>query len=293
MLLLFATKALFWFGIVWFGLYVLAIRWIMPMAMFPLANIPLWIKKLFMSHLIYDKTNNNDLPKGWEEINYKVQDGNQVAYYKQGTDKDETLWVYFHGNACYGRNMTYLFENVKRHVLIFEYPGYGPCTGSCTKAELTASLKTLVNLPRFRGRQLRFIGYSIGGAVAAYLANQISNVRQLMLVSTLSSTEDIIRDTFTMYSTPIYLPFLNELIPYNSSFNTTREIQNFIINYSHTDHAASIKGPVVVYHGTDDTILPITLTRPWAKNLDVSYHELYDHNHHSTMRLDLVREMMQ
>jgi uncharacterized protein len=96
--------------------------------------------------------------------------------------------VVFHGNAGHAGNRQYYAEALNRlglRVILAEYPGYGPRSGTPGEATLVDDASRTISLAAARyGRPLLVIGESLGAAVAASAsARQAEHVTGLLLIT--------------------------------------------------------------------------------------------------------------
>ncbi|MEQ8316015.1 MAG: alpha/beta hydrolase [Phycisphaerales bacterium] len=147
------------------------------------------------------------------------------------------LVLLFHGN---GENVAGMLPIGKRYqsqglaVGLVEYPGYGGTSGKPTQASVTraavAGYDALVARPGVDGDRVVVHGFSLGGAVAAQLAER-REVDGLVLESTFSSMVAMFRSL----RVPGFLC--------RDPFRTDKVL-------------AQYEGPVLLIHGRADTIVP-------------------------------------
>lgn len=173
-------------------------------------------------------------PAGVEAIE---TDAGLVWFLPARADGAAPLVLIFHGN---GENIASTLTTGKAYqsrgiaVGLVEYPGYGGTTGRPTQASVTraavAGYDALVARPEVDGDRVLAHGFSLGGAVAAQLAER-RELSGLILESTFSSMTAMYRSM----RVPGFLcrdPFRTDIV------------------------LADFGGPVLLVHGRNDTIVP-------------------------------------
>jgi fermentation-respiration switch protein FrsA (DUF1100 family) len=189
-----------------------------------------------------------DLAKIGAEVVRLVTDGADATALMlpaRGTVAPGPLIIFTHGNAELAADWVPVFEEVAGwgvSVLLVEYPGYGGSPGTPTEA----SIKRVVHAaydwaaadPRVDRGKIVAYGRSLGGGAAARLAAD-SPVAALILESTFTSVAD----------------FAGRLLA-----------PGFMVRDPFDSRAAleSYRGPLLVIHGTRDTIVPIAHGRELA-----------------------------
>lgn len=174
-------------------------------------------------------------------------DGEQLAAWLLEPEHPIADVVYFHGN---GGNLSVwlpvlagLYEKGLR-VLAIDYRGYGLSTGRPSERGLYEDAKAVgryaitQRAESAADRPLVFWGRSLGGAVAAFAARELSP-DGLILESTFPDKAAVVR------SNPV-LRVLNTLSGYR---------------FSTVDMLAGFPNPVLVIHGTRDSVIPHRLGR--------------------------------
>jgi pimeloyl-ACP methyl ester carboxylesterase len=122
-------------------------------------------------------------------------------------------------------------------VLLFDYRGYGASTGKPdeqgTYTDARAALGTLLRRPGVDASRVFYLGESLGGAVALWLAVQ-SPPRGLILQSTFTSIRQAARRHYPFVPSP--------LVP--DAYPSVRLI-------------AGLRAPLLVLHGDRDDIVPL------------------------------------
>ncbi len=188
--------------------------------------------------------------------------GTGVAWYiptlQAARNNPRPCVVFFHGNAeiiDYQSDLVLAYRQLGCSTLLPEYPGYGRSTGFPSEASIVDDAEyfynKLLEQPDVDRHRIIFHGRSIGGAVAAQLATR-HEPAALILQSTFTSVPAM-AGKYLMPSFLVRHPF-------------------------HTDRAvAAITSPILIFHGSQDRIVPVshgrTLRDLSAKSKEVRYVE--------------------
>ncbi len=234
-------------------------RWRFALAAGLILVIPVLLVFSFLSRIVFPGQTTQGqnvadvtLPSGSELISLRSRNGQRVAALFGTALTDEgrprpdasrrpTL-LFFYGNAMCIATSTDLFEAFRRlgaNVLVPDYLGYGLSGGRATEtgcyATADACLDHLRHRPDVDPTRIVVSGWSLGGAVAIDLATRRS-VAGLAIFSTFTSTADVARDHVP------YLPAANLLLSGH--------------RFASLDKMGRISCPVLIGHGTDDSLIP-------------------------------------
>lgn len=156
--------------------------------------------------------------------------------------------LFFHGNGGHRgfRDLDYqLLLKLGVHVMAFDYRGYGENSGSPTEENFAADAremwKYLTETRRVQPDRIIVYGESLGGAVAVRLASEVCTAGTppggLILVSSFTSLVD---------AAGYHYPWLPVSWILKDRFRSDQSIPK-------------VTAPVLMLHGTRDTIVPITL----------------------------------
>jgi alpha-beta hydrolase superfamily lysophospholipase len=150
------------------------------------------------------------------------------------------LILYFHGNADnLSRWGTYAsdFTKLGYDVLMMDYRGYGKSEGVPTEQLLYQDAHALLQWtsPNLEYDRLVIYGRSLGAAVASHLASE-SNPYKLILETPFDEIRNVAH--------PLFYPIIR-LAP-----------QRFV--FSNKEHLKKVEAPVLIIHGTDDWIVPLS-----------------------------------
>ena len=167
-----------------------------------------------------------------------------------GKQRGERLVILFHGNASHrARRLPWydLFPAIKVDVQAMDYRGYGDSDGKPSEKALTEdALLTWLHATKtlgYRPDQIILAGESLGGGVATKLASTLFQKDErpagLLLVATFSSMLDAARNRFW------WLPVRFLLI---DRYRSDLEMPH-------------VTCPVLQFHGTHDSIVPLPLAQ--------------------------------
>lgn len=187
----------------------------------------------------------------FENIQITTRDNvNLDSWFVPAKDNDlvgKGVILFCHGNGGNISNrISYLpiFRELGLATFLFDYRGYGKSGGTPTEegtyADVEAVWQYLTQERQISPQKIIIYGESLGGAIASYLAQKISqpngnnNAGGLVLASTFTSISDRAAELY---------PFMP--IRFLSRFS-----------YNSIDRLPSIKIPVLVIHSIDDEIIP-------------------------------------
>lgn len=197
---------------------------------------------IFQRHLIYypskDKARLNDYHvHDMQVISLHTQDGLVLTSWYRPAEENHPTLLYLHGNAGnIGGRMSLGREFMEEGLglLLLEYRGYGDNKGNPTEQGLYEDARTAIRFLHQQGVQNKNIvlyGESLGSGVATKLGVEYP-VCAVILQSPYTSLTDMTR---------FYYPFMF-LKPWDR-FDSFERIR-------------SIKAPILVLHGTNDTVVP-------------------------------------
>lgn len=152
--------------------------------------------------------------------------------------------LFCHGNAGHlaHRHPTaeLLRERLNAHVLIFDYRGYGRSrgvpdeAGVCQDAE--NAFKKLLELTKLDAQRQYLFGRSLGAAVAIETATRVGPIQGLILASPFTCIADMCG---VMLGSAFPAKYLSE-------------------RYDSIGKIPQVEAPTFVFHGTEDSLIPIT-----------------------------------
>jgi pimeloyl-ACP methyl ester carboxylesterase len=192
----------------------------------------------------------------FEDVHIPVDGKTAVhAWWIPSSNPDAKVIVYFHGNAEVIQQElnveARVFHATGSSVLLVEYRGYGDggkfqTSGTTTAEDARLAMRYLEQQRHIPVSKIVICGWSVGSGVAAQLALESPDAGGLVLLSAITSVEDVANQDW-MYRYPLR-PI--EWFRHDNDFDTK-------------DKMAAIHIPVLIISGTDDTLAP-----PWmAKEL--------------------------
>jgi uncharacterized protein len=152
------------------------------------------------------------IPTNYVLLRYETDQGKQVSFYQppRAGGRPKRLWLLCNGNggAALGwRDMLASAADPEAGFLLFDYPGYGFCEGSCTPQRILRATEAAVDalgahlkLPRDElDRRLGVLGHSLGAAaVLQYAARH--PVRRIVLAAPFTT---MVQEVNHLTGTPI------------------------------------------------------------------------------------------
>lgn len=183
---------------------------------------------------------------GHEEVEFASADGTKLCGWLVEHPSPQAVVLYCHGNGdCLGYLGPYLFELREKYqltVFAFDYRGYGKSEGSPSEAGILAdghaAQQWLAQRLNIRPDQIVLMGRSLGGGVAVDLAVK-NGARGLILQNTPTSIPDAAARIY--WFAPVHLLMRNR--------------------YDSVSKIGRYEGPVLMSHGTADTLVPLALGR--------------------------------
>jgi uncharacterized protein len=178
-------------------------------------------------------------PDGAAEVIRVTADGGEAygLFLPPRTGTPAPLMMFTHGNGELAAHWVGEFEAPRQWglgILLVEYPGYGAAPGSPSEKSITEATRALydwaANDPRIDPKRIVAYGRSLGGGAAARLALD-RPVAAMILESAFTSVADFAARFFA----PAFL--------IRDPFDSRKAL-------------ASYRGPLLVIHGRQDTIVP-------------------------------------
>jgi pimeloyl-ACP methyl ester carboxylesterase len=162
---------------------------------------------------------------------------NLVQFAGDGTLKRGVV-LYFHGNrdnvARYAGQAS-IFTRHGYDVWMMDYPGFGKSTGNCTENILYEWAMQVYKLARsrFPADSIIIYGRSLGTGIATQLAS-VRDCKQVILETPYYSVSSLAKRYFFIYPVDWFIHY---------------KIPSW-------QYLAKIDAPVVIFHGTDDGVIP-------------------------------------
>jgi pimeloyl-ACP methyl ester carboxylesterase len=176
----------------------------------------------------------------FEEFNLKADDGAQLNALHFKIPDAKGVVLYFHGNAGnlsrWGEIAQELSEEYQHDVVIMDYRTYGKSTGSLSEDALHQDSQLFYDyvLEHYSENDIVLYGRSLGTGLATRLAAQ-NNPNQLILETPYYSLLDIGERRFPFLPVRWFLKY---------------EFKSF-------EYVRDISCPVVIFHGTEDEVIPL------------------------------------
>ena len=176
----------------------------------------------------------------YEPVQIKTEDGYKLSGWFIPVENAADVVLFFHGNAgniSHRLESIAFFHRLGLNVLIIDYRGYGQSEGwpneAGTYRDAEAAWRYLLEIKGYKPEQIIIFGRSLGGAVAAWLAQQ-HPPKALILESTFTSVPDMGASQF---------PFLPVRTLARVQYNTQARLSHLHI-------------PVLIVHSPDDDVIP-------------------------------------
>jgi len=185
-----------------------------------------------------------------EEVFITTQDGEQInALFFKGSGPDVIL--YFHGNAGDLSGWQFVQEDFTEHgysILIIDFRGYGKSSGTISEngfyKDADAALAFLLKEKNYKPEDIIIYGRSIGTGPAVDLAS-CHQTKGLILESPYASLKKLANEKLPMLFPGLFLKY---------HFNNAEKIKK-------------VKSPVVLIHGSQDTLIPPSHSEQLLKNI--------------------------
>lgn len=190
-------------------------------------------------------------------------------------DQSKGLILYFHGNTGALDGWGYLgnkFNTLGYSIYIMDYRGYGKSRGRLSESNLYSDAQLVYDhfVSRCVDERVIIMGRSLGSAIAVQLAT-VNSFDKLILESPFHSLTGMIEMFFN------YLPH-DLLLQYK--FESINKIDD-------------IPEPILVFHGTNDAVVPIESARMLAseiQSMNSKFVEIEGGEHNNLSDFDIYNE---
>lgn len=176
----------------------------------------------------------------YETVRFEAADGVKLTGWFVPAEPARGTVLFFHGNAG---NISHRLESIEvfhrlgLNTFIIDYRGYGQSEGSPseqgTYLDAEAAWRYLIDEREISPDKIIFFGRSLGGGVAAWLAEKHPPAL-LILESTFTSVPDLAAQLY---------PFLPVRLLARVHYNTLERL-------------SQIKAPILIGHSLDDKVIP-------------------------------------
>jgi len=182
-----------------------------------------------------------DVGLTFEEARIATADGLELFGWYVPAGAGAPTVLFCHGNAgniSHRLEWLQIFHGMGLAVLLFDYRGYGKSGGAPDEAgtyrDAQAAWDFLAHSKRVDPAHIVILGESLGGAIAAHLAKDVTSAGALILSSAFTSAPDLASQFYW------YLP--------------VRLLARF--EYPTVEYVSHVRAPTLVIHSRDDEIVP-------------------------------------
>ncbi len=174
-------------------------------------------------------------------------DGDWISgLFANGAPDNDVCVIHFYGNNETLRASEYVINVLRGRgysVLMFDYRGYGSSRGKPKESSFYSDAELVYEWLRERHPNLRVVlsGWSVGSAVATYLAESVNDVHGLVLFSAPTNMVEVVSHIF-----PPDQIIIEEAMPFR--FDTLDRIRR-------------VKCPILLVHGENDTVVPYRMSQ--------------------------------
>lgn len=179
------------------------------------------------------------IPNGYRQVNFSAADGLKLRAAWRPPALGKPVALFLHGNGdswSGGASATRLLARAGYGVLLAEYRGYGDNPGEPSEAGLYADARGALGWLGAQGiatQRIAVIGNSIGSGPATQLAREVP-VGALILVSPFANLPDAVAEKF---------PWVPARWLVRDKFDNAAKL-------------GAVPSPVLLLHGTNDTMIP-------------------------------------
>ncbi len=178
----------------------------------------------------------------YESVEFEAADGVSLHGWYVPAEPSRGTVLFCHGNAgniSHRLDSIRLFHQLGLSTFIFDYRGYGESGGRTTEQgtyrDAEAAWRYLVETRGTNSTQIVMLGRSLGGAIAAWLAQE-HTPRALILESTFTSVPDLAAKLYPIFPVRLMARF----------------------EYNALEYLGRVKCPVLIVHSRDDEIIPFS-----------------------------------
>lgn len=181
-----------------------------------------------------------------ESVLFESSNGNKLNAWllKPKNEIPSITLLHFHGNAGFLISQYQAITPLIKHgfqIFMFDYSGFGFSEGKATRKNVlidaNSALSYVKNRPDIKNTKLVIYGQSLGGHLAAVVAEQRqSDIDGLVIEGAFSSHKDIAAETAGFFGRMVV----------SEKYSAFKSIRNF-------------KKPVLVIHSTEDQVVPFKM----------------------------------
>ena len=192
---------------------------------------------------------------GGKRIDFTTSQGKQSAFLQGNLTSPRNLWIFYGGTGTVALDWSMWIDRCAPKEdawLLMDFPGYGDCDGAPNPERIRESISVAVPLASQAvgwkghpaGNRLRFFGHSLGSAACLIGASHFG-IQRGVLIAPFTSTME-------MSHVRTHLP-LGFLIWHR--FDNSARLAEL---------AARGPGEVIIFHGTRDRMIPVSMSRKLA-----------------------------
>jgi len=234
-------------------------------------------EKLLLHPKAYSKDYSYRFNVPFKEINIPINKNENLNLVKflPTNSVNKGIILYFHGNMNNINHYAKFTGNFTKHgyeVWMPDYPGFGKTTGKLTEEKLYQHAKLVYKLANaeISSDSIIIYGRSFGTGIASYLATAV-DFKQLILET-------------PYYSVPALFSYYGPVYP-------TSLMAKF--NLPVNEYLKDVTMPITIFHGTDDALIPYSVTKKLNSSLKVTDEfitiENGEHNNLSSFKLFQVK----
>ena len=237
---------------------IIRIAWLaLALVLIPLALLAACQSKLIYFPRPYGPATVTDWQRitAGKTIDFQTAQGRQRAFLQGNLKSPRNLWIVCGGNGTVALDWS---EWIAAHApredawLLVDFPGYGDCKGSPSPQSIRENLSTALPLALHElgwpehpdSARLRFFGHSLGAAACLMAASEFK-IQRGVLIAPFTSTMDMSR---VITGLPV------GMLVWHRFDNAARL----------AELAARGPGEVIIFHGTDDEAIPVSMSRTLA-----------------------------
>lgn len=202
---------------------------------------------IFQSKFIYYPERNifmypDSIGLKYEQVFFKTVDSLKLSGWFVPCENSNDVILFCHGNAgniSHRLESIQIFNRLGFSVFIFDYRGYGESGGSPsekgTYTDCEAAWNYLINIKNFKSSQIVVFGRSLGGAIAAWIA-QKKKPKKLIIESSFVSVNDLGAKMFPVFPVRLLSRF----------------------KYNTKDYIKNVTCPVLIVHSKTDDLIPFS-----------------------------------
>lgn len=185
----------------------------------------------------------------YQDVWLRVDTGTVHGWWIESALPTAPTLLYLHGNGSNNGDAPDLaaaFRQLGLSVLLIDYRGYGKSNGTFPSEtsvykDAQAAWDYLTLQRKIAPQNIIIYGHSLGGAIAVELATRYPDIAGIILEGTFTSMRAMV-DKFSIYK---FLPMDWILTQHFDSLSKIK----------------SIRVPLLIVHGTDDEIVPVTMSQ--------------------------------